>query len=99
MAAPPERWKWAEFKIGDEIVRHRIPTQAEERRRAAERSGRPLGPPYVLLHDLPLRARDLPYYSPENRCDAFAAVSNAIKQRRRSVHFIRRTWRPGRPYR
>jgi hypothetical protein len=66
---PPRRWRWAEFKIGDEVVRAVVPTKAEERRQAAEASGRVLGPAYVAPHELPLWARGMPYYSQENPCD------------------------------
>src|SRR5215472_9125628 len=53
----PKRWKVAEFKVGSNFVRAVVPTKAEERRRAAEAQGLPLGPTYVPPHDLPLWAK------------------------------------------
>ena len=53
----PKRWKVAEFKVGSNFVRAVVLTKAEERRRAAEAQGRPLGPTHVAFHDLPPWAR------------------------------------------
>jgi hypothetical protein len=36
---PPQRWRKAEFKIGEDVVRTLVPTKAEERRKTAEASG------------------------------------------------------------
>lgn len=93
----PRRWRMAEFKIGDNVVRAVVPTKAEERRQAEIASGRIRGPAYVAPHELPLWARGMPYYSAESPCDPLAAVKHAIQQSReaRPLHFARR-WRPGR---
>ena len=56
----PRRWRKAEFKIGGDVVRTVVLTKAEERRRAAEATGRVLGPAYVAPHELPLWARGFP---------------------------------------
>jgi hypothetical protein len=96
----PRRWKLAEFKVGDEVVRAVVPTKAQERRREAAASDRVLGPTYVSRHNLPLWAQGITYFFPQNPCDPLAAYRGMIEQnhRPRPVRFSRR-WRPGRPFR
>ena len=67
-----------------------VPTKSEERRQAAEASGRVLGPPYVDINDLPLWAKELPYYLGHNQCDPAAALRHARDQTdlRNSRHVI-----------
>jgi hypothetical protein len=92
---PPRRWRKAEFNIGDSVVRMVVPTKAEERRQAEIASGRIPGPADVPPHDLPLWAKGLPYYSPDDPCDALIAVEHAMQNGRTRPGFSRR-WRPGR---
>ena len=96
----PRRFKLAEIKIGSNIVRAIVPTKAEERRRAAEAGGCPLGPTYVPVHLLPLWARGLPYFSQQNPCDPLIAIKHALRQNHgwRPTRSIRGRWRPGRPW-
>jgi hypothetical protein len=96
---PPRRWKVAEFEVGGVVARVVVPTKAEERRQAAEVSGRPLGPVYIPFHELPLWARGLPYYSAESPCDPLAAVNHAMLQCRESRRVSVRRWRPGMQFR
>ena len=95
---PPCGWRVAEFKIGDDVVRVRVPTKAQERRKAAEASGRVPGPPFVALRDLPPWARGLPFYSSDNPCDPLVAVNHAMQRGREAQPIpmrLRRRWRPG----
>jgi len=73
----PKPWKWADFKIGDQCVRWRVPTKAEERRRAAQASGRALGPTDVPLCDLPAWAWGT--LAQQHPWEQFAAVRHAIE--------------------
>jgi hypothetical protein len=95
----PKRWRFAEFKVRSNVVRAVVPTKAEERRRAAEATGKPLGPTYGDINDLPLWAEELPYYLGHNQCDPPAALRHALKQTYgpRAMR-LRRRWRPGRPF-
>lgn len=96
---PPRRWRKAEFKIGDSVVRAVVLTKAEERRQADTPSGRIPGPAYVPPHELPLWARGLPYYSSDNPCDPLVALKYAMQQGRDVSPVrtcFRRRWRPGR---
>lgn len=92
---PPLSWTVVEFNGARFVVR----TKAEDRRRAAELSGRPVGPTYVPVENLPLWAEGLPYYSLQIPCDPHIAVKYAMQQKRSTgpVHIIRRRWRPRRP--
>jgi len=94
----PRRWKVTEFKIGDEVVRVVVSTKAEERRKAEKASPRRLTPLYVAPHSLPLWARGLPYYSPDNPCDPLIAVRHAMEEEIRPRPFsfrLRKRWRLG----
>lgn len=93
----PHRWKVAEFKIGDEVVRAVVPTKAEERRKAAEANTRVLRVGLLGPQQVPLWARGMPHYSPDNPCDPLVAVKHVMQEkgRRRPVAIARR-WRPGR---
>jgi hypothetical protein len=96
---PPKRWKVAEFKVGSNFVRAVVLTKAEERRRAAEASGRVPGPTHVPFYDLPLWAKGMiSYYSPLGAFGGFDVLNHANeeKQTSRPVRFAR-GWRPRRP--
>jgi len=56
---PLRRWKWAEYKIGGQVVRERVPTKAEQRRKAAEAAARVPRVP----QEVPIWATGIPYYS------------------------------------
>lgn len=86
---PPRRWRWAEFKIGDDVVGTVVLTKAEERRQAEIASGRIPGPAYVPPHELPLWAKGLPYYSPDNPCDPLVAIKHAMQNRGTRPMFAR----------
>jgi len=98
----PIRWKLVRFKLQGQEMKAVVPTESQMRRRAAEANGCALGPALVPLGDLPLWARGMPYYSPQNPCDPLIAVKHAMaasKTRQQwPVRFGRR-WRPGRPFR
>jgi len=53
---PPRRWKWAEVKIGDQVVRTVVQTQANACK-------------LRVPQDIPIWATGLTYYSTENACD------------------------------
>jgi hypothetical protein len=97
---PMPRSRVAEFKIGDEVVRAVIPTKAEEeRRQATKTTTNLLVPEYLAPHNLPLWAKGMPYYSPENPCDPLIAVKHEMEEQRGARSFRlrpRRRWRPGR---
>lgn len=46
----PRRRKLATFQVGSNTAQAVVPTKAEERRRAEEEQGRPLGPRYLLYN-------------------------------------------------
>ncbi|HVA16201.1 MAG TPA: hypothetical protein VMV59_00660 [Candidatus Dormibacteraeota bacterium] len=94
----PKRWKLATFQVGSNTVRAIVLTKAEERRRAAEAQGRPLGPAYVPFSELPLWARGICREFTGTPWDSAAMLQRAMRQvqRPRPVRFGRR-WRPGRP--
>jgi hypothetical protein len=95
----PKRWKLATFQIGGNTVRDFVLTKAEERRRAAEAQGRPLGPVYVPFNELPLWARGICRELIGTSWDSGAALEHAMRERLRPrpMRFGRR-WRPGRPW-
>lgn len=93
-----KKWKWATFKVGDQTVRHFVPTKAEDRRQRAKANGRPFGPIYVPPNELPLWATGMPCFSPQTPCDPLAAVKHALQESRVPRLWpirIRRRWRPG----
>jgi hypothetical protein len=80
---PPRRWKWSEFKIGDRVLRLRVPT---------ETSARVLRVP----QDVPIWATGMSYCSVENLNDPLIAIKQAMQRNRepRSVPMrLRRRWR------
>jgi hypothetical protein len=95
----PCRWRIAEFKVGDEVVRDVVPTKAEERRLGVKTKTNLLVPEYVAPHELPLWAKGMPYYSTESLCDPRIAVKHEMEEQRGARPFRlrpRRRWRPGR---
>ena len=62
----PSRWKWVEFKIGDQVIRDVVRTKASLAREQLRSSNIP--------RDVPTWARGLPYYSTENPCDPLVEV-------------------------
>jgi hypothetical protein len=62
----PRRWKWAEFKIGDQVIRTVVRTKASLEREQLRSSNIP--------RDVPTWAKGLPYYSPQNPCDPLVEV-------------------------
>ena len=81
----PRRWKVAEFKIGDQLVRAVVPTKA---------STRVLRVP----NEVPIWATGMSYYTAENPCDPLVAVKHAMAQRRepQPIPRLRQRWRPWR---
>lgn len=99
---PPRRWRVAEFRIGDQMLRTVVPTKAEERRKSVawvrpRWCGKPASGELTRgSHGVPIWATGMTYYSAENPCDPLIAVKYAMQQgRERRPVFVRR-WRPGR---
>ena len=94
--------KWAEFKVGDQVIRHAVLTKAEQRRQAAEARGRPLGPTYVPYFELPVWAKGLPSYVPQTPLVPSVTSNHVMGQgQRRQLRPMRfgRRWRPGMSWR
>jgi hypothetical protein len=95
---PPCRWRVAELKIGDQVIRAVVPTKAEELRQAAGASARRVGS-LSVVQEVPLWAKGMPFYSAEIPCDPLGAVRHAMQQRRDPntvPTWLRRRWRPRR---
>lgn len=83
----PRRWRMAEFKVGDEVVRAVVPTKASTR-------------VLRIPREVPIWATGISFYSAEDPCDRVVAVKHAAQQgreRRHTPRGFRRRWRPGRP--
>jgi transposase len=83
----PRRWKWAEFKIGDQVIRDVVRTKASLEREQLRSS--------YIPRDVPTWAKRLPYYSPQNPCDPLVEVKYssmllAEENRVRPIPFFRR---------
>jgi hypothetical protein len=61
----PCRWKEAEFKVGDQVMRAFVPTKAEERRKAAQ-TNVPVRGVGSVLQDVPPWAMGMSYYPMAN---------------------------------
>jgi len=95
----PKRWKLARFEVGDHVARDWVLTKAEERRRAAEAQGRPIGPVDLPLKELPLWARGICREFTGTLWDSGAALEHAMRERLRPQPMgFGRGWRPRRPW-
>jgi hypothetical protein len=86
----PRRWRVAEIKIGDQVVRDVVRTKASLERERYNRN---------IPHEVPIWATGMSYYSAENPCDPLIAVRHAMQHSREpepAPIWLRSRWRPGR---
>ena len=87
----PNRFRLAKFQIGSNVVRAVLPTKAEERRRAAAATGKPIGPTYVPIDELP------PWANPQSPWKLLAERAMENQRPWRGMRLARR-WRSRGPF-